>query len=96
VRALLVEEQARLSDGRVPWDLCEADHLVGLYYMLVRMAQIIHSPLGAEMAAADVIEFVVLCVNAANDIELAMLTSVGMNQVAAQVTKHYVVLEEDL
>ena len=96
MRALLVEEQARLSNGRVPWDLCEADHLVGLYYILVRMWQIVNSPLGAEMAAADVIEFVTLCVNAANSIELAMLTSVGMNQVAAQVTKQYVVLEKEL
>ena len=55
-RRLLVKEQMRLSGGTVAFDKCEADHIVGLYYMLVRLWQILFDPHGAGLSAGDVIE----------------------------------------
>ena len=95
-RRLLVKEQKRLSGGKVVFDKCEADHIVGLYYTLVRLWQILFGPHGAGLSAGDAIELVVFCVNAANNMKYARLTSTVMNQVTAQLTKEHIIGEREI
>ncbi len=62
----------------------------------MRLWQILFGPYGAELSAGDVIELVVFCVDAANNMKYARLTSTVMNQVAAQLTKEHIIGEREI
>ena len=101
VRELLVGRQMQLSGNRVLWDKTEADHPIGLGYLLTRQWQIVCGGAGSlgaclGMDAADLLEAVLLSVDAANDQERATLTSTVLNQAAAQATKEFVIRERPM
>jgi hypothetical protein len=101
VRGLLVGRQMQLSGNRVLWDKTEADHPIGLGYLLTLLWLIVCGGAGSlgaclGMDAADLLEAVLLSVDAANDQARATLMPTVLNQAAAQVTKEFVIRERPM